>query len=180
MTSTALLLERNRAFAETFDDADLPILPKLRTLILTCIDARVDPAHLFGLDLGEVVVMRNNGGRVTPSVISEIATLAFMVEGVEGRPADFEVVLMVHTRCGAERFADPAFQAAVAGRIGVDVSGSAIHDHEAALREDLERLRAAPEVPGTLVVSGCLYEVETGQVRQVLAPEPLGARVEAP
>lgn len=73
------LITRNKQFAATFDWGDMPILPELRAVLLACGDARVDPAHVLGLDLGEVVIIRNNGGRVTRPVIKEIATLAVLV-----------------------------------------------------------------------------------------------------
>ncbi len=61
MTSDSFtaLLDRNRSFAEQFAAGDLTIRPRMSTIILTCIDARVDPAHLFGLGLGDAVVIRN-------------------------------------------------------------------------------------------------------------------------
>lgn len=174
MSSTTTLLDRNRRFAGNFASADLPILPKLRTVILTCGDARVDPAHILGLELGDAVVIRNNGGRVTPAVVEEIATLSFMVAQMEGgEPGLFELVLMQHTQCGAERFADPKLQSALREKTGIDVSSVAIADHELSLREDVERLRNAPEVPGYIVVSGFIYDVQHGHVREVIAPVAL-------
>ena len=65
MSSTTTLLHRNRQFASDFAAADLPILPKLRTVVLTCGDSRVDPEHILGLQLGDAVVIRNYGGRGT-------------------------------------------------------------------------------------------------------------------
>ncbi len=64
MTSDSFttLLDRNRSFAEQFEVGDLTIRPRLSTIILTCVDARVDLAHLFGLGLGDAVVIRNAGG----------------------------------------------------------------------------------------------------------------------
>jgi len=174
MSNTATLLERNRQFASNFTGADLPPMPKMRTVVLTCVDARVDPAHVLGLELGDVGVIRNNGGRVTPAVVSEIATLAFIVaqmDGAEPRPWDF--VIMQHTQCGAERFADSGLQHALKEHIGVDVSSIAITDHEQSLQEDIERLRSAPEVPGHIIVSGYIYDVQHGSVREVIAPAPL-------
>lgn len=174
MTSTTTLLDRNRQFAGDFSAAELPILPKLRTVLLTCVDARVDPAHVLGLELGDAVVMRNNGGRVTPEVVREIAALAFMVAKMEGdEPGSFELVIMQHTQCGAERFADPDFQRAIKQQIGVDVSAVAITDHERNLQEDVERLRNASEVPGYVVVSGYIYDVKNGHAREVIAPAAL-------
>ena len=174
MSSTTTLLDRNRRFAGDFTSTDLPILPKLRTVILTCGDARVDPAHVLGLELGDAVVIRNNGGRVTPAVVEEIAALSFIVAQMEGgEPGPFELVLMQHTQCGAERFADPNLQSALKQKTGIDVSSVAITDHELSLREDVERLRNAPEVPGYIVVSGFIYDVQHGHVREVIAPAAL-------
>ena len=174
MTNTTTLLDRNRRFAGDFAAAELPILPKLRTVILACADARVDPAHILGLELGDAVVIRNNGGRVTRAVLEEIATLSFMVAKMEGgEPGPFELILMQHTQCGAERFADPVFQGALKDHLGIDVSPVAITDHEQSLRDDVERLRSAPEVPGHIVVSGFIYDVKHGSVREVIAPAAL-------
>lgn len=177
MSNTTTLIDRNRRFASGFTAADMPILPKLRTVILACVDARVDPAHILGLELGDAVVIRNNGGRVTPAVVEEIATLAFMVAKMDGdAPGGFELILMQHTQCGAERFADPNFQSALKQNLGIDVSTVAIADHEESLREDVERLRNAPEVPGYIVVSGLIYDVGHGRVREVIAPAALALK----
>ena len=85
----------------------------------------------------------------------------------------FELVIIHHTQCGAERFADPDFQTVLKEQVGVDVSSVAITDHEQSLREDVERLRSAPEVPGHIVVSGFIYDVRHGCVREVIAPAAL-------
>lgn len=176
MSSTATLMERNRRFAAGFHAADLPILPTLRTVILTCVDARVDPAHILGVELGEAVVIRNNGGRVTPEVMQEIAALAFLVARMEGgEPGPFNLVIVRHTQCGAERFADPDLQRALKQQLGIDVSATAIADHEQCLTEDIERLRNAPAVPGHIVASGLIYDVRNGAVREVIAPASLAA-----
>ncbi|WP_422036931.1 carbonic anhydrase [Roseibium sp.] len=174
MTDNTALLTRNSRFADTFAAADLPVLPKLGTLILTCIDARVDPAHVLGLDLGDAVVLRNNGGRVTPAIIDEIATLAFMVGKMTGNPApEFNVVLMQHTQCGAQNFASPDFQDALHSALGIDVSQSAILDQETDLKRDIDRLRDAPVIPGGLTVSALLYDVKTGRAGEISAPRRL-------
>ena len=171
MTATSLLLDRNRTFSRTFDQADQSALPKLGTLILTCIDARVDPAHVLGLNLGEAVVFRNNGGRVTRAFIHEVAALSVMVAQMTGAPeAEFGILLMQHTKCGAQSFADPAFQALVKDRTGVDVSPNAITDQCADLLRDIDRLRDARQLPDGLRVSAVLYDVDRGVAVQI-APE---------
>ncbi len=173
MTATKTLLDRNHQFARSFASAEMPPLPKLRTVLLTCGDARVDPAHIFGLELGDAVVIRNNGGRVTGAVVHELATLAFMVAAMDGdSPKAFEVVIVQHTQCGAERLADPTMQAALRN-VGVDVSESAIEDHDACLLRDIQRLRDEAALPPYIVVSGLLYDVSSGTVREVVAPSRL-------
>ncbi len=175
MTATNELIVRNQKFQSGFSFSEMPILPRLRTVILTCADARVDPAHVLGVDLGDAVVIRNNGGRVTGEALTEIATLAFMVSRLTGNPkAGFELFIMQHTQCGAERFADPAFQQAIGTELGIDVTGSAITDHDASLRADIERLRSSEIVPRQVVVSGWLYDVSTGAVREVVPAGRLG------
>jgi carbonic anhydrase len=176
MTSTTTLINRNRQFASDFAASDLPVIPKMRTVIITCGDSRVDPAHVLNLELGEAVVIRNNGGRVTQAVVEELAAMSFMVAKMDGaEPGPFEVIIIQHTQCGAERFADPDFQKVLKEHVGVDVSATAISDHEQSLREDIERLRNAPGVPGYIVVSGLIYDVQNGRVREVIAPAALGA-----
>jgi carbonic anhydrase len=75
MPDVQTLVDRNLEFASSFDQGDLAIMPRLSTLVLTCVDARVDPAHILGLELGDAVVMRNVGGRVTDDVIEHIGRL---------------------------------------------------------------------------------------------------------
>jgi len=174
MTNTATLINRNQQFANNFSAADLPMLPKLGMVIVTCGDARVDPAHVLGLELGDAVVIRNNGGRITQSVLEEIAAMSFMAAMMgKGKPGAFEVVIIQHTQCGAERFADPKFQKAIKEKIGIDVSSTAISNHEESLQEDVERLRNALELPGYIIVSGYIYDVQHGSVREVIAPSAL-------
>ena len=171
MSTCKIFIDRNTAFAAAFQADDLPVIPKLRTVVISCADARVDPEHIFNLQLGDAVVIRNNGGRVTQSVIEELAAMAFMVAKMDAEnPGPFEVIIMHHTQCGAERFADPKFQQMLKLEIGVDVSATAIHDHTQSLREDIEKLRNAPELPAHVIASGFLYDVKSGKVKEVSAP----------
>src|SRR5689334_21662309 len=66
-------LARNRAFAAAGGHEGAVVFPNLRLLVLTCLDPRVDPAHLLGLDLSDAMVVRNAGGRVTHEVINDVA-----------------------------------------------------------------------------------------------------------
>ena len=108
MTDLTALLDRNQSFAEQFDAGDLPIRPRMSTIILTCLDARVDPAHLFGLGLGDALVIRNAGGRITPAVLRDLAILSVIGEKLPGPSAlELELEVVHHTDCGTARLASP-------------------------------------------------------------------------
>lgn len=173
-SSTTTLLARNQHFAGQYTGADLPIMPKLRTVILTCVDSRVDPAYVFGLELGDAAVIRNSGGRVTQDVIEELAILALMARQMNPNSQNpFEVVVMHHTQCGAERFAMPELQNMIKDQLWLDVADKAIHNHDESVQSDIEKLRNAKELPGSIQVSGYVYDVSLGTVREVIAPGPL-------
>ena len=179
MSDVHTLIDRNREFAGSFDQGDLAILPRLSTLVLTCLDSRVDPAHLFGLELGDAVVMRNIGGRVTDDVIEQIAILRALA-GLVGGGA-LEVAIVHHTDCGASRFANPEVRQRLGEASGTGepaIERLAITDPQISVAEDVDRLRAAPILPDDLVVAGYVYDVTDGHVHEASAPASLreGAR----
>ena len=175
------LLDRNRSFADRFTAGDLKISPRMSTIILTCLDARVDPAHLFGLGLGDALVIRNAGGRITPAVIRDLAVLGVLAAAVS-RPGTSlsrpELVVIHHTDCGMSRLANPAIQGQVAERLGLsvdDVSAMAITDPTTSVQDDVDGLRHTPGMPDQLVVSRFVYDVSNGTIKQVVPPAPLRA-----
>ncbi len=177
MSHLDALYEHNRGFARTFDQGDLPILPRRPTIILTCVDSRVDPAHFFGLELGDTLVLRNAGGRVTDDVEQGVALLSGMTRLVAGdRAPRLSLAIVHHTDCGLERIAAPGPRQALAENTGLEpgvLEMLAISDHESSLMDDIERLRASDLVPPELVVSAHLYDVRSGRVSQVISPAPL-------
>jgi len=174
MSNLEILLNRNGHFASNFDRADLGMLPKLRTLILSCADPRVDPAHIFNLKLGESVVLRNSGGRVTDEIIGEIAAMAFLASKMDSDSSGgVELIILHHTQCGTERYSNPELQNAIREKAGVDVGHLAIVDHETSLLSDIEKLKAAPGIPDHMIVSGCMYDVANGVVNVVVKPSVL-------
>ena len=174
MSDLQTLLERNRQFAAVHDGESLGIRPRLSTVVLTCLDARVDPAHFLGLELGDALVLRNAGGRVTADVERDLAIVwALVSQMAGGGPPPIELAIVHHTDCGMERFADPERRKLLSRGSGVDEGerkALAISDHETSLVNDIERLRRSKLVPGALVVSGHLYDVKTGTMRQVVGP----------
>jgi carbonic anhydrase len=177
--SFTALVDRNRRFAEQFDAGDLAIRPRMSTIILTCLDARVDPAHLFGLGLGDALVIRNAGGWITPAVLRDLAILGVLAANMPGPSAmQLELVVVHHTDCGMARLANPAIQQQAAERLGLsvdEVAAMAITDPAKSVQDDIERLRQTPGTPDQLVVSGFVYDVKNGTINQVVPPAPLRA-----
>ena len=158
-------------------------LPTAQVVIVGCLDHRVDPAIVLGLQLGEAPVIRNAGGRVTQAVIDDIAYLAFLAEQLFGdQVADdlFEVAVVHHTQCGTSFLADPGFrqQAAQAtGRPEAALEAAAVADPHTTVRADAGRLLAAPSLSPKVSVSGHVYDIATGRVTAVLDarhPQPAG------
>lgn len=175
MTTIDTLTERNAEFAAHQFNAELSILPTLRTMVIGCGDPRVDPAHVLGLALGDVVAIRNIGGRITPATLQMMAMLG-MVAQVEGiNPGNnFNLVVLHHTDCGITRLEGKA--EILAGYFGVgkeQLAAKAVTDPYAAVVVDVEALRANPSIPDGWIVSGLVYDVETGLVETVVAPAPL-------
>ncbi len=179
--SFTALLDRNRSFAEQFEAGDLPIRPRMSTILLTCLDSRVAPAHVFGLELGDALVMRNAGGRITPAVLEDLAILGVLAANMPGPGAiPPELIIMHHTDCGMSRFANPAPQQQLAERLGLsvdEVAAMAITDPVKTVQSDIERLRSTPGMPDQLVASGLVYDVTTGTINQVVPPAPLRSTI---
>lgn len=180
MTDFQSLIGRNEQFAAGYEGG-LSMMPRFSTIVLTCADARVDPAHVLGLELGDAVVFRNAGARVTHDVELELGilwTLAGRMAGDAFR--GIELAIVHHTDCGFERLANPDLGRALSTKLGVEhaqIDALAIKDHTESIHEDIERLRRSPLVPKDLVVSGHLYSVADGTVQQVVAPATLHADV---
>lgn len=170
MTRMTPLLERNEQFARTYTALALGP-PAERLLIVSCLDHRVEPAILFGLRLGDALVIRNAGGRVTQAVIDDIAYLAFLAERLfeDQGAADalFEVAVVHHTQCGTGFLADPSFRhrAALATCLSeTALEASVVADPHTTVKADVERLLTSPLLSPKVSVSGHVYDVATGRV----------------
>jgi carbonic anhydrase len=164
------LLERNEQFAATYTPAPLGP-PAAQMLIITCLDHRVDPAVTLGLRLGDALVIRNAGGRVTQAVIDDLAYLAFLAEhlvGEEGADGPlFEVAVVHHTGCGTSLLADPGFRHQAAEATGLSeaaLEASAVADPHITVKADVERLLTSPLLSPKVGVSGHVYDIATGRL----------------
>ena len=174
MTRMTPLLERNEQFASTYTPAPLGP-PTAQVLIVTCLDHRVDPAIILGLQLGEAPVIRNAGGRVTQAVIDDVAYLAFLAEqlfaGQVAADRLFEVAVVHHTQCGTGFLADPGFRHQAAGATGLSeaaLEASAVADPHTTVKADVERLLTSPLLSPKVSVSGHVYDIATGRVTTTL------------
>ena len=173
MTKMSPLLERNELFAAAYTPGPLGP-PAAQVVIVSCLDHRVDPAAILGLELGDAVVIRNAGGRVTQAVIDDVAYLAFLAEqlfsGVVAAEGLFEVAVIHHTQCGTGFLADPGFRHRAAEATGLPetLEAAAVADPHTSVRADVERLLAGPSLSPKVSVSGHVYDIATGRVTTVL------------
>ena len=181
MSGLQTLLERNQQFAAQYE-GNLAIMPKFPTLVLTCSDARIDPAHFLGLELGDALVFRNAGGRVTDDIEQEIGILWLMASKMAGKNfPGFSLAIIQHTDCGMERLANPQLADAIHNHLHIekdDIAEICNVDHGQSIRNDIERLRNSSLVPQQLVVSGHIYNVQEGTIAEVVAPTPLSAELQ--
>ena len=141
---------------------DLPRMPAKKLAVLACMDARVAPARLLGLEEGDAHVIRNAGGVVTDDAIRSLAISQNLL-GTE------EIVLIHHTDCGMLTFTDDAFKQQLEEKYGVspDWDAGTFTNLEDNLRASLDKIDASPFIPSKGSIRGYIYEVETGELREV-------------
>jgi carbonic anhydrase len=175
----AVYLERNEQFAATDaknDVPEIPFIPFQQLYLITCIDPRVEPSAVLGARLGEAIIARNVGGRVTPSVIKDLAWICHLHENKTPDAGWFEVAVIHHTDCGSGLFADDELRHGYAARGGYDeqtAAAMAVLDPARTVREDVALLAAAPELASSrhnLRIGGYSYDLKTGLVTAVVDP----------
>jgi carbonic anhydrase len=162
MSQTDRLLENNRAYSEGFDKSDLAAPPSKRVAVLACMDARLIPTRILGLGEGEAHVLRNAGGVVTDDAIRSLAISQNLL-GTE------EIVLIHHTDCGMLTFTDDEFAAKLEDETGrrPEWPARAFSDLEGNVRDSIARLEASPFIPNKDSIRGFIYDVKTGELREV-------------
>jgi carbonic anhydrase len=162
MSTTDALLKNNQRFAQNFDQGHLPRAPAKKIAIVACMDARVNPYPILGLELGDAHVVRNAGGMITDDGIRSLAISQHLL-GTE------EIMLIHHTDCGMLSFNERAFAdklEAETGRRPAWKARSFSHlEHD--VRDSIDRIKQSPFVPHKGSVRGFVYEVESGELREV-------------
>ena len=130
--------------------------------IVTCMDSRIVPLQMLGLQPGDAKILRNPGGRVTAAVL-EALVLAVHLLGVE------RILIIPHTRCAMAVNTEDELRTLVSESSGQDVSVQRFHvidDQLASLKEDCDKVRSHPLVPNSVAVGGFFYDVDTGLLDQ--------------
>jgi carbonic anhydrase len=156
------LLQANEQYAKTFDRGSLPMPPARKLAVVTCMDARIEPARAFGLEEGDAHVIRNAGGRASEALRSLVIS-----ERLLGTK---EIAVIHHTDCGMLTFTNRDLHDKVKRDLGADASQIdflPFADLEESVREDVALLQASPLIPDNVIVRGFVYDVRTGRLNEV-------------
>ena len=164
MSVTDEFLQANEAYAAQFAKGDLPLPPARKTAVLACMDARLDPAKVLGLEEGDAHVIRNAGGVATADAIRSLA-ISQRLLGTR------EIVLIHHTDCGILTFSDDEFRQGIEAETGQrpEWAAEAFPDVDQDVRQSIHRIKSSPYIPHRDQVRGFVYHVESGQLREVEA-----------
>lgn len=161
------LLEANQAYAERFNQRNLPIAPARKVAVLTCMDARLDPLAFLNAQLGDIHVIRNAGGRVTEDVIRSLV-ISEQLLGTE------EILVIHHTDCGMQNFQNEDLYARIEEKLGEQAGREArkydflpFKNLVESVREDIEKLKQSSLIPDHIRIYGAIYDVHTGKVEVV-------------
>ncbi|MFN0092440.1 MAG: beta-class carbonic anhydrase [Acidimicrobiales bacterium] len=190
MTVREEVLAANAAYAAAFGEKGALALPPARRFaVLTCMDARLDPAKYAGLAEGDAHVIRNAGGRASDDAIRSLV-ISYKLLGTA------EWFVIHHTDCGMEFFTNDVMAALLASSLETAALGPdgfsdvgagpgspegrylnwlTIADREGSVVDDVARIRSHPLVPGRIPIYGYLYDVATGRLIEVEAATQAGA-----
>ncbi|MFT4010814.1 MAG: carbonic anhydrase [Nocardioidaceae bacterium] len=157
------ILRANRAYAERFELAGFDGVAHAGVAVVTCMDSRIDPLHMLGLEPGDAKIFRNPGGRVTNAAL-EALVLGTHLLGVN------RILVVPHTQCAMSKYSEEELRRLISEKAGTDASWQAfsvVHDQADALREDVARVRSHPLIPDSVPVGGFLYDVDTGLIDQL-------------
>ncbi|MDQ3783825.1 MAG: carbonic anhydrase [Actinomycetota bacterium] len=164
MATYDALSASNRRHAEDFTHGHLPMPPARQLAVITCMDARLHPETFLGLDVGDAHVIRNAGGRVSGDAIRSLVISQRLL-------ATNEVVVIHHTDCGMLTFSNNDLVAKIRGDLGVDASNHdflPFGDLEQSVIDDVDAVRSSDLIPDDIPVTGAIYEVETGLLKEVV------------
>ena len=163
MSAREQVLEANRSYAESFSEGDLPVPPARRLAVVTCMDARLDPAKFLGLEVGDAHVIRNAGGVVSDDTLRSLVISHWLL-GTQ------EVLVVAHTDCGMLTFTNEGLRSRLAEEGGADAAGIdflPFSDLDGSVRASLARVRETELLPDSFTATGYVYDCSSGKLREV-------------
>jgi carbonic anhydrase len=155
-------LKANEVYASQFQKGDLPLPPGRKVAVLACMDARLDPARVLGLEEGDAHVIRNAGGRVADALRSLIISEQLLGTNT--------IVILHHTDCGMLTFTDADIREKIRQELHTDADHIAFlpfSDLEQSVRDDIALLRSSPFIPDSIEIHGFIYDVKSGRLHSV-------------
>jgi carbonic anhydrase len=153
----------NAAYASSFSKGNLPMPPGRHVAVLTCMDARLDPARFLGLEEGDAHVIRNAGGRASEDALRSL-TISEQLLGTN------EVVVIHHTDCGMLTFSNEDLRKKLKQELNADaehIDFLPFKDLEQSVRDDVATIKNSPFIPKNIEVSGFIYDVRSGRLLPV-------------
>ncbi|TPG35048.1 carbonic anhydrase [Mycolicibacterium hodleri] len=175
MTNTADLIRRNATFTTVGFDPRLTINPRGDMMVVGCVDPRVDPAHVLGLSNGEAAIIRNVGGRVTPSTLRTMTMLGKVGQANADThvPGTWNLVVLHHTDCGmTDLFPYPDLLAEYFEIPTSELAAKSVPDPYGSVSVDVALILDTLQ-GSDFLVSGLVYDVTTGRLDVVVPPTPL-------
>ena len=155
----------NDAYAAQFTKGDLPMPPARRFAVITCMDARIDPAKALGLEEGDAHVIRNAGGLATDDALRSLVISRTLL-------GTREAFVIGHTDCGMVTFTNEQIRDRLQDELGADATDVDFHpfpELHASVAASVRRLRESSLVPDDYPITGFIYDVETGRIDEVEA-----------
>ena len=154
-------LQANQQYAAAFDKGSLAMPPRRHVAIVTCMDARLDPAKFLGLQEGDAHVIRNAGGRAADAIRSLVISQQLL--------ATREVVVIHHTDCGMLTFTDDQLRQKLRDDVGAQTTDAFLpfSNLEQSVRDDVAAIRTSPLLLKDVPVRGFIYDVRTGRLQEV-------------
>jgi carbonic anhydrase len=157
------VLNANQLFVNSFCHSQLTGTARKGLAIVTCMDSRISPLAVVGMQAGDAKILRNAGARVTDDVLRTLVLASYLL-GVN------RVLVMPHTDCRMANADEATIHATIKDQFGVDTKSlefRTVSDQRAALAIDVTRIRTYPLLQKGVSVAGAIYNVSTGQLEPI-------------